>query len=155
MTTNLSTDFIDSLAERVDHADCYGGKTWFDCHEGAVIVASLRELLALREAAAKPVAARYRYHNALIWQYVDSMNECVDAPDFHAQALYAAPQLSAEPVSEPYKLTDGWVIVPKEMTAEMRDAWDSAPSAEDDEVNMQNAYRGMIAAAPQLPSNTR
>lgn len=46
-------------------------------------------------------------------------------------------------------ITDGWVIVPVELTPDMRSAWDSAPHTDDDDHDMQVAYRTMIAAAPQ------
>ncbi len=46
-------------------------------------------------------------------------------------------------------ISDGWVMVPVELTPDMRAAWDSAPNTDDDDYNMQAAYRAMIAAAPQ------
>ncbi|MBO1505643.1 hypothetical protein JKX24_24820 [Serratia proteamaculans] len=47
-------------------------------------------------------------------------------------------------------IPDGWKLVPVELTKEMQDAWDSAPvSSDDDTVNMMNAYRAMLAAAPE------
>lgn len=50
----------------------------------------------------------------------------------------------AQPVSRVYKL------VPVELTPEMQAAWDGAPNnSDDDTVNMMNAYRAMIAAAPE------
>ncbi|EPD2609784.1 hypothetical protein ACR82Q_001443 [Yersinia enterocolitica] len=49
-----------------------------------------------------------------------------------------------------YHTPDGYKLVPTELTKAMRDAWDSAPNGnEDDDVNMCNAYRAMIAAAPE------
>lgn len=54
--SNISNEFIESLAERVDHADCYGGKTWFDSHEGAVIIDALRRLEAYEKASKETVA---------------------------------------------------------------------------------------------------
>ncbi|MBE3289564.1 hypothetical protein [Enterobacter cloacae complex sp. P31C] len=42
-----------------------------------------------------------------------------------------------------------WVLVPVELTTDMRAAWDSAPYTDDDDNDMQAAYRAMIAAAPQ------
>lgn len=49
-----------------------------------------------------------------------------------------------------YHTPDGYKLVPTEITRAMRDAWDSAPNGhEDDDVNMCNAYRAMIAAAPE------
>ncbi|HBD2919355.1 TPA: hypothetical protein JLC50_002246 [Escherichia coli] len=54
-----------------------------------------------------------------------------------------------EPVKTGCKLPEGWVVVPVELTQDMRAAWDSAPNTEDDDYNMQAAYRAMIAAAPQ------
>ena len=51
-----------------------------------------------------------------------------------------------------YYTPDGYKLVPTELTKAMRDAWDSAPNGhEDDGVNMCNAYRAMIAAAPEKP----
>ncbi|EFB5416878.1 DUF551 domain-containing protein [Escherichia coli] len=46
-------------------------------------------------------------------------------------------------------IPDGWVMVPVELTPDMRAAWDSAPYTDDDDNDMQAAYRAMIAAAPQ------
>ncbi|HEI6961481.1 TPA: hypothetical protein ACVYFA_000047 [Yersinia enterocolitica] len=58
--------------------------------------------------------------------------------------LYEAPQLNSP------EMLEGWKLVPIEITKAMRDAWDSAPNGhEDDDVNMCNAYRAMIAAAPE------
>ncbi|HDL7930286.1 TPA: hypothetical protein PXP81_000709 [Yersinia enterocolitica] len=58
-------------------------------------------------------------------------------------SLYTTPQLNSP---------DGYKLVPTEITKAMRDAWDSAPNChEDDDVNMCNAYRAMIAAAPEKP----
>ena len=45
-------------------------------------------------------------------------------------------------------IPDGWVMVPVELTPDMRAAWDSAPYTDDDDNDMQAAYRAMIAAAP-------
>ncbi|WP_246107222.1 hypothetical protein [Yersinia kristensenii] len=51
-----------------------------------------------------------------------------------------------------YHTPDGYKLVPTEITKAMRDAWDGAPNChEDDDVNMCNAYRAMIAAAPEKP----
>lgn len=51
-----------------------------------------------------------------------------------------------------YHTPDGYKLVPTEITKAMRDAWDSAPNGhEDDDVNMCNAYRAMISAAPEKP----
>ncbi|EKN4025302.1 hypothetical protein NUA08_004329 [Yersinia enterocolitica] len=58
--------------------------------------------------------------------------------------LYTTPQLNSP------EMLEGWKLVPIEITKAMRDAWDSAPNGhEDDDVNMCNAYRAMIAAAPE------
>lgn len=57
-------------------------------------------------------------------------------------------ELEARPLC--VKLPDGWVMVPTEITKSMQDAWDSAPNGnEDDDENVRNAYRAMIAAAPK------
>ncbi|CQH41791.1 hypothetical protein [Yersinia frederiksenii] len=51
-----------------------------------------------------------------------------------------------------YHTPDGYKLVPTDITKAMRDAWDSTPNNhEDDDVNMCNAYRAMIAAAPEKP----
>ncbi|MGT3277471.1 hypothetical protein ACX1IE_17960 [Yersinia enterocolitica] len=66
--------------------------------------------------------------------------------DFWIKELYTTPQLNSPEIPE------GWKLVPTEITKAMRDAWDSAPNGhEDDDVNMCNAYRAMIAAAPEKP----
>ncbi|EKN5065703.1 hypothetical protein EFV59_22085 [Yersinia enterocolitica] len=58
--------------------------------------------------------------------------------------VYTTPQLNSP------EMLEGWKLVPIEITKAMRDAWDSAPNGhEDDDVNMCNAYRAMIAAAPE------
>jgi hypothetical protein len=54
----------------------------------------------------------------------------------------AAMQGKAEPVSQPYKLPDGWVAVPVEPTAEMYDAGDR-------QLATKQVWDAMIAAAPQ------
>lgn len=47
-------------------------------------------------------------------------------------------------------IPDGWKLVPVDLTPEMLAAWDSAPNCgDDDTVNMMNAYREMLAAAPE------
>lgn len=43
----------------------------------------------------------------------------------------------------------GCVVVPVEPTPEMWAAWDRSPFNEDDQIERNNAYRAMIAAAPQ------
>lgn len=68
-----------------------------------------------------------------------------------------SPVIGIDPASGPDRTVEvrfvappGYVMVPKELTPEMRDAWDSAPnSSTDDDVNMCNAYRAMLAAAQQ------
>ncbi|HHH2160550.1 TPA: hypothetical protein ACPZAN_004361 [Yersinia enterocolitica] len=58
--------------------------------------------------------------------------------------VYLTPQLNSP------EMLEGWKLVPIEITKAMRDAWDSAPNGhEDDDVNMCNAYRDMLAAAPE------
>ncbi|MBE3178204.1 hypothetical protein INF83_09625 [Enterobacter cloacae complex sp. P3B] len=75
------------------------------------------------------------HHRAKLCQAVD---EC-----------RAAMLQGAEPVTTAYKLPEGWVAVPVELTQDMRAAWDSAPNTDDDDHNMQAAYRAMIEAAPK------
>lgn len=48
-------------------------------------------------------------------------------------------------------IPDGWVAVPENYTAEMRDAWDGAPVSEDLDIDFDRAYRAMIAARPEYP----
>lgn len=80
------------------------------------------------------------------------IGELADEPDilaYDAEAHSGYVYPSNSPV-----IPEGYVMVPKELTPEMRDAWDSAPnSSTDDDVNMCNAYRAMLAAATQLPGS--
>lgn len=79
-----------------------------------------------------------------------SWQECTrDAYMLGWNACRAAMLQGAEPVTTAYKLPEGWVAVPVELTQDMRAAWDSAPNTDDDDYNMLAAYRAMIAAAPQ------
>lgn len=56
--------------------------------------------------------------------------------------------------SQPGGVPEGWRLVPTELTPEMRHAWDSAPSGEDDDENMRGGYRAMLTASPTPPSDT-
>lgn len=47
----------------------------------------------------------------------------------------------AQPVSDPYKLPDGWKLVPIEPTAEMYEAGDK-------QITTKQAWDSMLAAAP-------
>ncbi|UIW10319.1 hypothetical protein [Flyfo siphovirus Tbat2_3] len=53
-------------------------------------------------------------------------------------------------------IPDGWALVPIELTREMQSAWECAPNCngDDEDENMCNAYRAMIAAAPKPSSET-
>ncbi|WP_312388002.1 hypothetical protein [Atlantibacter hermannii] len=57
-------------------------------------------------------------------------------------------QAERDALNEP-DVPDGYALVPVELTPDMRAAWDSAPNTDDDDHNMQAAYRAMIAAAPK------
>lgn len=46
-----------------------------------------------------------------------------------------------------------WKLVPKHATKAMQDAWDSAPSNEDTDVEFHGAYAAMLAAAPAAPTS--
>lgn len=62
----------------------------------------------------------------------------------------AEPNFTTTPQLNSPVIPKGWKLVPAEITSAMRDAWDSAPNChEDDDVNMCNAYRAMLAAAPE------
>jgi len=77
----------------------------------AVVKAMARELLALREAAEKPVATMHRLVNKRNgdehpWVCSVGVRHSSEGDIFRVevQHLYAAPQLPAEPVSQSYKL---------------------------------------------------
>lgn len=66
-----------------------------------------------------------------------------------------AAMLKAEPVSQPYKLPDGWKLVPVEPTAEMREAYHQAQAEYEDEDGLwspDHQWQAMLAAAPQEPT---
>ncbi|EPU0352482.1 hypothetical protein ACVT81_004372 [Yersinia enterocolitica] len=105
--------------------------------------------IALAAKRAEPV---YQYHTGIIneegdidWYWVDCDKGFYSQYDNqHRRIVYTTPQLNSPEIPE------GWKLVPTEITKAMRDAWDSAPNGhEDDDVNMCNAYRAMIAAAPE------
>lgn len=103
--------------------------------------------IALAAKRAEPV---YQYQSGVCNDQFDGIEWVWDDCDkgFYEQydptcrrIVYTTPQL---------KSPDGYKLVPTEITKAMRDAWDSAPNChEDDDVNMCNAYRAMIAAAPE------
>ncbi len=71
-----------------------------------------------------------------------------DDPVELAKAIRKGPDMPEADGNSPV-ISDGWVMVPVELTQDMREAWDSAPNTDDDDYNMQAAYRAMIVAAPQ------
>ena len=83
------------------------------------------------------------------------MDDDFDSAFEHGKAVgwnaYRAAMLqsfgNSEQLNSPV-IPDGWVMVPVELTPDMRAAWDSAPYTDDDDNDMQAAYRAMIAAAP-------
>ncbi|EKN3571846.1 hypothetical protein FG426_004456 [Yersinia enterocolitica] len=105
--------------------------------------------IALAAKRAEPI---YQYHTGIIneegdidWYWVDCDKGFYSQYDNqHRRIVYTTPQLNSP------EMLEGWKLVPIEITKAMRDAWDSAPNGhEDDDVNMCNAYRAMIAAAPE------
>ncbi|HEN3547592.1 TPA: hypothetical protein U5E02_004677, partial [Yersinia enterocolitica] len=129
-TVEQLNDFIKS-----DHAQCGD-------------VAALARI-ALAAKRAEPI---YQYHTGIIneegdidWYWVDCDKGFYSQYDNqHRRIVYTTPQLNSP------EMLEGWKLVPIEITKAMRDAWDSAPNGhEDDDVNMCNAYRAMIAAAPE------
>ncbi|HDU2632384.1 TPA: hypothetical protein RFB63_004080 [Yersinia enterocolitica] len=116
--------------------------------------AALEEIVALARIAlaAKRAEPVYQYHTGIIneegdidWYWVDCDKGFYSQYDNqHRRIVYTTPQLNSP------EMLEGWKLVPIEITKAMRDAWDSAPNGhEDDDVNMCNAYRAMIAAAPE------
>ncbi|WP_089584590.1 hypothetical protein [Escherichia coli] len=72
-----------------------------------------------------------------------------DDPIELARAIRKGPDMPTVQGGNSPVIPDGWVMVPVELTPDMRAAWDSAPYTDDDDNDMQAAYRAMIAAAPQ------
>ena len=72
-----------------------------------------------------------------------------DDPIDLARAIRKGPDMPTVQGGNSPVIPDGWVMVPVELTPDMRAAWDSAPYTDDDDNDMQAAYRAMIAAAPQ------
>ncbi|MCT4710311.1 hypothetical protein MUA04_08930 [Enterobacteriaceae bacterium H11S18] len=143
--SNQAIQFIDSLAERVDHADCYGGKTWIDCHEGAVIVEALRELQEYRKAAGEPVAwtDKIELEDMIIHGHAKlfKSRRAMGKPDpASVVKLYAAPPLpplQAVPTKE-HEL--------RELVNELRDI---AVKYRDTQQLREHIAKALRAAAPQ------
>ena len=76
-----------------------------------------------------------------------------DDPIDLARAIRKGPDMPTVQGGNSPVIPDGWVMVPVELTPDMRAAWDSAPYTDDDDNDMQAAYRAMIAAAPQQEVN--
>ncbi|RWZ12277.1 hypothetical protein EQH56_14615 [Escherichia coli] len=72
-----------------------------------------------------------------------------DDPIDLARAIRKGPDMPTVQGGNSPVIPDGWVMVPVELTPDMRAAWDSAPYTDDDDNDMQAAYRARIAAAPQ------
>lgn len=66
-----------------------------------------------------------------------------------ARAIRKGPDMPTVQGGNSPVIPDGWVMVPVELTPDMRAAWDSAPYTDDDDNDMQATYRAMIAVAPQ------
>ncbi|MDA5547568.1 hypothetical protein OP862_15685 [Yersinia massiliensis] len=114
---------------------------------------SPRLLLSLARIALAAKRAEESHSRREVWDGGNTWIQCSkQAYDRHEAAgkrvrvLYERPQLNSPVIPK------GWKLVPAEITSAMRDAWDSAPNChEDDDVNMCNAYRAMLAAAPEKP----
>ncbi|MEB6632759.1 hypothetical protein [Kluyvera cryocrescens] len=101
-------------------------------------IKGLEELLVSREAACEPVA--YTDPRAL---------SNFEARSATREWMWARSDSGLIPLYTAQAIPDGWALVPVELTQDMRAAWDSAPNTDDDDHDMQAAYRAMIAAAPQ------
>ncbi|HAL5912417.1 TPA: hypothetical protein H6S81_002938 [Escherichia coli] len=69
-----------------------------------------------------------------------------------APALDSSPKISESPVSNSPVIPDGWVLVPKEPTPEMREAYHQAQEECEDGGRLwspDHQWKAMIAAAPQ------
>ncbi len=97
-------------------------------------------------------AAGQKAHNNAGINKVDAVYEAMVAAAPDASGFDPSlPGAEATVITHHYT-PDGYKLVPTEITKAMRDAWDSAPNVhEDDDVNMCNAYRAMLAAAPEKP----
>lgn len=126
---------------------------------------------AMLQGADTELQRKAAIHDALCEKYnVESLADFVEWQRNHIAELEAAPpapvgegETAVMPDYPGYVMTqrecfqagkkravpDGYVVVPVELTQNMRAAWDSAPNTDDDDHNMQAAYRAMIAAAPQ------
>lgn len=97
-------------------------------------------------------AAGQKAHNNAGINKVDAVYKAMVAAAPDASGFDPSLPGSEATVITHYYTPDGYKLVPTEITKAMRDAWDSAPNGhEDDDVNMCNAYRAMIAAAPEKP----
>ncbi|HEC1649067.1 TPA: hypothetical protein R1156_000975 [Yersinia enterocolitica] len=114
---------------------------------GDEVAALARIALAAKRAEPNELADAVNEFLAVLDDYPEQLvpinREAALVKDLR-KALSSTPQLNSPEIPE------GWKLVPIEITKAMRDAWDSAPNGhEDDDVNMCNAYRAMIAAAPE------
>lgn len=117
------------------------------------------ELQQYRESASRPVAWLWsnRKHPSevtLTRPEDDERSESAQWSGWSIQALCVVQQ--GEPVSQPYKLPDGWVMVPIVPTVEMRRAGiEAATSAMQviEECPTRHCWAAMIAAAPQQECN--
>ena len=97
--------------------------------------------------AASCAANHYRIAANALWpnavgkphRWNDDGERCLDCGD---KDWMADKYCSAAPV-----VPTDMVLVPRELTKEMRDAWDASPCCDDDDEEMRKAYRAMIAAA--------
>ncbi|EHM0714248.1 hypothetical protein JDT53_12555 [Escherichia coli] len=125
--------------------------------------------IALASIEAEPVAWAHRLinkHNGVVHPWVYGSAEASpsegDIFNIEVMPLYTTPpapvvQGKAEPVSQPYKLPDGWVAVPVEPTAEMISSGIAAHYERSQlQIHdrpapgpMECAYVAMLAAAPQ------
>ncbi len=97
-------------------------------------------------------AAGQKAHNSAGINKVDAVYKAMVAAAPNTSGFDPSLPGAEATVITHYHTPDGYKLVPTELTKAMRDAWDSAPNGhEDDDVNMCNAYRAMIAAAPEKP----
>lgn len=61
-----------------------------------------------------------------------------------ARAIRKGPDMPTVQGGNSPVIPDGWVMVPVELTPDMRAAWDSAPYTDDDDNDMQAAYLSLI-----------
>ena len=90
-----------------------------------------------------PETGSFEFGNNAQLEYSTTLSEI-------AEGIRSLHSVSAQPVSEPYKLPDGWKLVPLEPTAEMAQA--ARDCHEGESFLPYSIYRAMLAAAPAQES---